>query len=250
MGAHSAFGKWLGRFSLLCLVTLAISFWFRHDFPAPGARLLPPDLLEEPQQEAAYQPPFTVQRAGYTYTVTPRYNYRLVGMVVSYSGHDASYGLHRNWGDHLNIADLCVVWGDNAANVDLNKIKFWNGEFTCNFETRDQATWQSFHLDQASNNHILVDDKRLRDRITDVRIGDIIRVDGWLAEYANNQGFHRGTSTRRDDTGNGACETVFVRDYQVLGHSHTAWYTIFRAALWLFVTSALVWIGGVASGRF
>ena len=243
-------GRWIGRTSLLCLLVAAVSFWFRHDFPAPQARHLPPELLEEPQQQATNDTPFTVQRAGFTYTVTPRYHYRLVGMVVSYSGHDASYGLHRNWGDHLNIADLCVVWGDNAAAVDLNKINFWNGEFTCNFETKDQATWESFHLDQASNNHILVDDTRLRDKISDVKIGDIISIDGWLSEYANDQGFHRGTSTRRDDTGNGACETIFVRDYQVLGNSHTTWATTFRTALWLFIISATLWLAGVVTGRF
>ena len=28
--------------------------------------------------------------------------------------------LHRLWNDHLNVADLCVIWGNNARELELN----------------------------------------------------------------------------------------------------------------------------------
>jgi hypothetical protein len=59
-----------------------------------------------------------------------------------------------------------------------------------------------------------------------VRIGDQVRVRGWLAAYGSGAN-RRGTSTRRDDTGNGACETIFVNDFDVVGPAPAGW----RAAL-------------------
>ena len=44
---------------------------------------------------------------------------------------------------------------------------------------------------------------------------------GWLAGYSNDDGFRRGTSTTRDDTGNGACETIYVDEFQIDRHEVT-----------------------------
>ena len=45
-----------------------------------------------------------------------------------------------------------------------------------------------------------------------------MRLRGQLVSYSHNAGFAftRGTSTTRDDTGDGACETVFVRQLDLL----------------------------------
>jgi hypothetical protein len=63
-----------------------------------------------------------------------------------------------------------------------------------------------------------------------VRIGDQIHVRGLLASYASPGG-KRGTSTTRDDQGDGACETIFVRDFAVLEPAHNAWRFALYAAL-------------------
>jgi hypothetical protein len=44
--------------------------------------------------------------------------------------------------------------------------------------------------------------------------GDHIRLKGVLAKYANkDSGFNRGTSITREDTGNGACETIYLNEF-------------------------------------
>ena len=98
-----------------------------------------------------------------------RIRYALDGMVVSYRIHDGDYLLHRLWNDHLNVADLCVVWGDDAGRVDLHAFEFANGEFTCTFQTRSEKDWRAFRLDQISNNHLLTADPALRARIEERR---------------------------------------------------------------------------------
>ena len=95
-----------------------------------------------------------------------------MGMAVSYRQHDGSSRMHRAANDHLNVADLCVVWGDTATSPHLSEIEFWNGDFTCNFETSDSAAWESIRPEQISNNHLISNDDAIRDRVVDVRIGD------------------------------------------------------------------------------
>jgi hypothetical protein len=197
-------------------------------------------------QEAAFE----LDRDGVQYRVEPRYSYDLHGVVVSYEHHDGNYSLHRLWNDHLNVADICVVWGGNASGPDLNSFEFWNGEFTCNFQTSDAAAWQQFSPEQISNNHLLIDNPHYRKLVQQVRIGDQIRVRGWLAGYANDKGFRRDTSTTRTDRGNGACETIYVKEFRILQSMDNHWRSLLNIALLGFTGSALTWVIAVARGVF
>ncbi len=194
--------------------------------------------------------PFQVQLNDVEYHVAPEYEYDLHGLVVSYEHHDGDRMLHRRWNDHLNVADVCVVWGTNASQLDLNDFRFWNGQFTCFFRTKDQAAWRAFDTTGLSNNHLLTEDPYLRDRIASVRIGDQIRIRGWLASYGNASGFSRGTSTTRTDKGNGACETIYVRDFAILSSMANGWRTVFDGSVLLTVAMGLLWTVGVMGGRF
>lgn len=85
----------------------------------------------------------------------------------------------------FGVAYNGVVWGDNTTTAQLDKLNFWNGIFTCNVETRDQAAWDSFDMDQLSNNHLISADEVIRDRVQDIRIGDQVRIRGHLAGYSS-----------------------------------------------------------------
>lgn len=232
----------------LSLTLLLVSCWQRNDFPEniPVA----PELLEPPVQRAVSSAPFTVTHNGTDYRITPRYRYDLHGLVVSYAHHNSNFSLHRLWHDHINVADVCVVWSDNINGADLNRISFWNGKFTCNFETGDAGAWQRFRQDQISNNHLLTVDSQLRNQVKRLRIGDQIRIRGWLVNYANDAGFSRGTSTTRDDTGNGACETIYLSDFEILRPLASGWRTLMRLALAGVIGSSLFWLVAVLRGRF
>jgi len=234
-------------FYISCLLLLA-SCWQRNDFPEDMA--VDDNLLQAPLQQPVQESPFTVDRDGVQYRVEPLYQYELHGLVVSYEHHDGNYSLHRLWNDHLNITDICVVWGHNAGQLDLNRFDFWNGEFTCNYKTGDQAAWEQFQPEALSNNHLLVDRRVLRKMIEQVRIGDQVRIRGWLANYSNNTGFSRGTSTTREDRGNGACETIYVKEFRILNSMDNIWRSLLNLALVGFVGSALTWVVAVARGRF
>ena len=202
-------------------IFLLVSFWNRNDLP--GNIDYVSAIENEPLQAKTNKRPFDVAYKDVQYRVTPEFEYDIVGMIVSYRHHDNNSRMHRLANDHLNMLDVCVVWGENTTAAELDKIDFWNGIFTCNFQTRDQAAWDSFDVNQISNNHLISDDNTIRDQVRDIRIGDQIRVRGYLASYGSPNVIPRGTSTSRTDKGDGACETIYVERFEIVRAATSSW---------------------------
>lgn len=240
--AHAAVNLWL--LGWLGLWPLAL---LRSDALPPPERLVPA-LGREPHQVPTNRPPFRASVGGTSYTVEPLYDYDLVGLVVSenvaggwWSG---SLGFHRRHGDHLNVKDVCVVWGANALGGAYRRARFRSGEFTCSVWFPTTAAAAAFDPTALANNHLLSADDRLRGRLRALRRGDQIRLRGQLAAYGHNQGrpFRRGTSTRRDDTGNGACETLYVKELEVLRPVDPTWRRLARLAPLAVLAGAVAWL--------
>jgi hypothetical protein len=206
-----------------------VAFVNRNDLPGSLDRV--PALSEAPRQRPSDEQPFVVSYKDIEYRVEPQYEYDLVGLVVSFRHHDGRSRMHRRSNDHLNMLDVCVLWGDTASNPYLPKIDFWNGIFTCNVSTRDENAWESFDMTELSNNHLLSADDFIRNEVRDIRVGDQIRVSGALASYVSGNGSRRGTSTTRTDTGDGACETIYVREFQIVRAATSYWRLSLYAAL-------------------
>ena len=220
------------------LTWLVVSFWNRNDLPR-NIELIPA-LAGEPIQSATRKKPFGVVYNNIEYLVEPEYEYDLHGMIVSYRHHDGNSRMHLQASDHLNMLDVCVVWGDNASNPLIHKLDFWNGIFTCNVKTGNQEAWKSFDMYKLSNNHLISDDDFIRDQVKEIRIGDQIRVRGYLASYSNQGGGRRGTSTTRLDTGDGACETLYVKRFDIVQAAVSGWRLSMYASLAVFLLATLI----------
>lgn len=218
-------------------LTLFVAFWNRNALP--GEIAFHPKLKDEPRQRETHKQPLKLSYAGVEYRVEPLYDYELYGLVVSYRQHDGESSMHKWSNDHLNMADVCVVWSDTAFSPTLSKLDFWNGIFTCNVQTRDSVAWSNFKMNQLSNNHLISADPFVRDRVAEVRIGDQIHIKGSLSRYGAVGGGLRGTSTTREDTGDGACETIFVDDFDIIVPGFSLW----RTTMWV---SLAVLLGALA----
>ena len=219
-------------------VWLLVSFWNRNELP--GSIDPVPELQNEPAQTASARQPFQVEFNGVNYTVAPEFAYDITGMIVSYRHHDGNSRMHSRANDHLNMLDVCIIWGDNPANDRLHKISFWNGIFTCNVKTRDQQAWDAFDMNQLSNNHLISDDDFIRRQVRKIRVGDQIRIKGYLSSYTNDSGSTRGTSTTRTDTGNGACETIYVEQFKIVEAATSYWRISMWASLALLLTGLVI----------
>ena len=100
-------------------VWLLVSFWNRNELPRDIDLL--PALQDEPLQTPTSRQDFDVRFNDVDYRVEPEYEYELHGLIVSFRHHDGESRMHRQASDHLNMLDVCVVWGDNAANPAIHE---------------------------------------------------------------------------------------------------------------------------------
>ena len=229
--------KWL---CILSLAVMAVSAVYKDKVPNP--EFYDVSQLQEPKQTATDETPFTTTVNKQEYTIIPRFNYELDGVVVSYHNADDLGDIwhHREWKDFINLRDLCVIWGENVATGVYKRIDFHNDSWTCWAAWPDRETGELFKMTDLSNNHLLADNKTVIAALMAAEPGDHIRLRGMLAEYSNPAAnFHRGTSTVRTDTGNGACETIYLDEFSVITKANANLRRVYSLSKWLAIISAI-----------
>jgi hypothetical protein len=226
------------------LVLAALAFW-RKDALPPAAGLRP-ELNDEPKQVELKKAPFETSVGGVKYGIEPRFTYDLNGLVVSMHHSDAWWDYaHREWGDHVNVVDLCVVWGENVRRDAYRAISFSNTQWECHYSTGSSEAWRAFDEAAVSNNHMVTDSPAVARSLKNVHVGDQVHFRGYLADYTiyknGAPAGKRVTSTTRTDTGPGACEVVYVEDFEILGSANRGWRILGVVALALFVLSLIAW---------
>jgi hypothetical protein len=207
--------------------------WHQTGQLPPRERILP-ELLAEPAQGPTDRKGFGFEYRGLAYEVRPVASYELYGLVVSHNDIHGIADIYHD-DDSVDTKDLCVIWGPNLERDDYRRITFENTPTWCHW------SWSSgdiqFRSDAIANNHLVTDDAALRRALDRVHVGDQIRFSGLLADYRDmrHPEFWRPTSTRRTDTGGGACEVVFFDQLEVLvPHAVRAWQ----------VRSVMPWVTG------
>jgi hypothetical protein len=233
----------------LALTVIGAVYLSVREVPLPEASRIDAAVAEgEPVQTATDQPAFTAGIEGFTYAITPRAAYDIAGLVVSHHRGDAWFNMYHA-ADPGNVEDVCVVWGEVIANGSYRKVRYSSGEFTC-YYTWSGVLTPPFNPEKMSNNHVIPADSTIARRIRAIRTGDQIRMRGLLVDYTVSSGgrevFTRRTSLTRKDTGNGACEILYVTEVEVIRPSHHldadaaayAWY----ASLGVLVALGAVWV--------
>ena len=230
-------------FKILFVLSLTASLYlyFTKDvLPAPSFYDL--DQLSDPLQTPTQQKDFTTRASGENYIITPKFDYELDGVVVSYHNSDGFDDVthHRRWKDFINLRDLCVVWGDNIKSGVYRDMDFHNGTWTCWYSWPNSEVGSRFEKTQLSNNHVLIDDDAIKQALMKSEPGDHIRLKGMLVEYSNpGNGFRRGTSITRTDTGNGACETIYVTDFELIKKANRTLRVFYSFTFWTAIISLL-----------
>lgn len=189
------------------------------------------DLHLDPIQTPTTTKPFYITAGDKRFYVEPLFDYELFGVIVS--KHNSRQVILTYPDKNFNVTDLCVIWGDNVFSGAYKHLKFKNGDYFCMIDFKDDYAakayynnaFDGFKNNKLSNNHILTDDPTLAKRLRDTRVGDQIYLKGYLVRYGTGpKNIMRSTSTSRDDTGDGACETIYVTSFTMLRHKTSAWY--------------------------
>lgn len=227
------------------LFAAAVSWWMRDELPPP-ARILE-NVYTEPKQVRVRRPSIDTSVDGIAYRIQPRYSYDMSALVVSLHDSDTWWDYaHKSWNDNINLMDLCVVWGESAKNGAYQGISFSNNQWECHWSTRSQKAWQAFDQTEVANNHMVTDDPAVAKALRAVRIGDQIRVQGYLVDYTTyvngREMGKRISSEVRTDTGNGACEVLYIESLELLDSAGRRWRIGLNIALAILALSVIAWM--------
>lgn len=229
---------------IVLIISVIVFFvsWYEKD-RLPGKSDIIADLYTHPVQDRIEMDAFEIKTEDQVYIIEPLYTYELFGLVVSQHDCGAWFDMyhHDSWQDFINVKDLCVIWGQNIETQVYKDMTFKNQSFTCNYSWPNAQVLGRFCKTCLSNNHLLTQNQAIKARLMDTGVGDQIYLKGYLAKYRNNTMLHgRGTSTTRTDTGNGACETIYIKDYQVLKPATPVWRVLFKLSRYLGLCSVFL----------
>jgi hypothetical protein len=210
------------------LILLGLSFYMKDRLP-PREEICR-ELYQWPKQTKSTARQFKLDKGGKIYVIIPIYDYELYGLVVSYYDSTGWWDITHKflWKDRLNVKDICVVYAQNVITGIYRDMKFKSGSWPCWAKSKNRQAAIRFDEACLSNNHLLSEKKHVTKAIMNAEKGDQVYLRGYLASYSHSMGqFFRSTSTTRSDTGDGACETIYVDDFQILKKSNRLWRLLF-----------------------
>ena len=190
-------------FMLFVLLILAVRQWESRPIAHPPGVLVP----ELPRQEdLADSGPLRVD----AFTLTPRANFRIRARVLSredyYLGDEAD----------LSPVDLALGWGVMSDQAVLDRIDISQGGRWYFTRYEHPAPISDAQIIRNSGNlHMVPANDWVRDRLDEVRVGDLVQARGYLVDVDRDDGFYWRTSLRRDDTGGGSCEIFYVEQIHI-----------------------------------
>ena len=193
--------RWIGLLAIL----LALA-WCQHE-QRPLSH--PPGVLvaDAPLQQSL-DAPVTPMHKGDA-TIKALATFSLSARVLS----RADY----RWDAGASIApvDLALGWGRMSDSAVLEQIDISQSGRFFNWQVRKFTIPEQELIESAANMHMIPADAMVEREIKRTRAGDIVSFDGYLVEADGPNGYRWVSSLTRKDTGNGACELVWVEHFSI-----------------------------------
>lgn len=118
--------------------------------------------------------------------------------------------------DRLAPVDVAFGWGrmsDEAvlARIDVSqsgRFYYWR------YEGAPPIPHREIELSSA-NMHLIPATRAIEKKLKDLRPGNVVALKGYLVDVQGEGGFRWRSSLTREDTGNGACELIWVEEVEV-----------------------------------
>ena len=199
----------MSRWIWILLVVALLGWWLSP--PIHSARARAPGMLvaEAPDQR---DPESTATFQDKDFTITPLADFSLTARVLSRT----DYGFDRE--SSISPTDLALGWGrmsDSAvlAGLDISQSNRW---YFYHWSTDAPPIPKDEIIRSSANMHMMPADDTVRWELKQVRPGDVIHLEGQLIEARRSDGSVWRSSMTRDDSGDGACEVVYVRRLVVM----------------------------------
>lgn len=185
---------------LLAILGVAVAWLWWSNQPI---RHEPGVLAEETPTQADVPPRSLPDQAGFRLTAIAHYSIRarVLDTKQYFSGIQAK----------LAPYDVALGWNKMSDQTVLDQLSISMGNrfFFYRWSGRSPIP-QTEIIRSAANNHLIPANAAIRSAIRHLRVGQIAELNGWLVDADGPDSFKWRTSRRRDDTGNGACELIYV----------------------------------------
>jgi len=166
--------------------------------------------MEEPiQQDLTQADPILFKDGKFNLIYQPVADYSITARILGkkrYSG---------DWSAQVAKYDFAFGWGDMSipemtkgiAISQSMRFYFYRTKPDCQLTLR-------YIVRHSANNHLIPANRAVKKALASIKKGDIVRIDGKLIKVSgwyDKQTVTWGTSTTRNDTGNGACELIYVQ---------------------------------------
>lgn len=115
----------------------------------------------------------------------------------------------------LSPTDLALGWGRMSDGAVLRNIDISQGGRFYYWRTRKFPIPRREIETHSANMHMIPADAMVAHELKRVRAGDVVTLEGLLVEADKPNGWKWRSSMTRDDTGNSACELVYVQSLSI-----------------------------------
>ena len=157
--------------------------------------------INEPIQ-TEYQNNKTLKKGNKTINIDMLYKYEITGRVTNIEKYNNNEIFSK-----ISPLDVGISWGETANKYNHNKIKYSSIGDRKIYSSYDyDAVYNSF---ETSNNHLIPKNDKIKKYLSLIKRNDYIRIEGYLVNVSTNNWYTK-SSTTRNDTGDGACEIIYV----------------------------------------
>lgn len=147
-----------------------------------------------------------------------------INFVAKYSISGRVVNTHNYYGynmeNQLSPKDVGISWGVLASESNYKKIRWSSTGNRFLYWHSDDGKWlqemggTNALSEYYSNNHLIPSDNKVKKLINGIKEDEFIRIEGYLVNIYckenNGRYFTWNTSDSRSDTGDGACEIIYV----------------------------------------
>jgi hypothetical protein len=145
--------------------------------------------------------------------------YKIIGRVVSTEEHTGT-----NIDELLSPRDLALAWGVMSLDRNHKKMEYNSEGREYIFRIVDNSLVEEYEtmrvtFTNSSNNHIVPADENTRKILNEIKIGNIVLIEGYLVTLEWNQKgdhYYWGTSMTRNDTRDNSCELIYTNNIKIV----------------------------------
>jgi hypothetical protein len=196
------------RWKWLLILLIAFGAWHHWQMRPDSTFMTAGAVIAENPMQKNLDAPIPLQRGDYRIQPLAEFSIkaRVLGVERYYLGREAD----------LSPVDLALGWGAMSDPAVLRQIQIsQSSRFYYWYVNKFPIPREEIET-YSANMHMIPANGSIADQLSAIRPGQIIRLHGYLVEAHAGDNWRWSSSLRRDDTGRGACELVWVESLEKL----------------------------------